>query len=142
MGSKSNPKTYGHFTIYDNASIQIVSKTWQVSRDAWWRWPSAEHENRLRDESMREGQRVIEFAANKVEHASEAQSQTADVIQTIYRHVGWTVEIRWMDDAAADPVNKAMAMSGRGVALIDGAPVRGRFVPDVSHDHLAVTACL
>ena len=25
MGGKSNPKTYGHFTNYDNASIQIVS---------------------------------------------------------------------------------------------------------------------
>jgi hypothetical protein len=91
-----------------------ITKTWQVSRDAWWRWPSGEHENRLRDESMREGQRVIEFAANKAEHSREAQSQTSEVIQTIYRHVGWTVEIRWTDDAAADPIKNAMVASGSG----------------------------
>jgi Protein of unknown function (DUF4230) len=119
-----------------------ITKTWQVSRDAWSRWPSGEHENRLRDESMREGQRVIEFAANKVEHSRDAQSQTAEVIQTIYRHVGWTVEIRWTDDAADNPVKSAMVTSGSGAALIDGAPLRSRYVPDVSHDHLAVTTCL
>jgi hypothetical protein len=112
-----------------------VTKTWQVSRDAWWRSPSGEHENRLRDESMREGQRVIKFAVNKEEHSREAQSQSADVIQTIYRHVGWTVEIRWTDDAAADPVKSAMVTYGSGAALADGAPLRSRFVPDVSNDH-------
>jgi hypothetical protein len=91
-----------------------ITKTWQVARDAWWRWPSGEHENRLRDESMREGQRVIEFAANKEEHSREAQSQTAEVIQTIFRHVGWTVEIRWAEDAAATPVKNSMVTSGIG----------------------------
>jgi hypothetical protein len=65
---------------------------------------------------MREGQRVIEFAANNAEHSREAQSQTGEVIQTIYRHVGWTVDIRWTDDAAANPIKNAMVISGSGAA--------------------------
>jgi len=97
-----------------------ITKTWQVSRDAWWRWPSAEHENQLRDEAMREGQRLIEFAANKAEHAREAQSQTAEVIETIYQHVGWTVEIRW-----TDPVTNALVVSGSGAARTDGYTAMG-----------------
>src|SRR5450755_1024464 len=74
-----------------------LTRTWDVARDAWWRLPSGECENRLRDESMRQGQHTIEFAANKAEYVREAQTQTAEAIQAMYRHVGWNVTVVWKD---------------------------------------------
>jgi hypothetical protein len=82
-----------------------LTRTWDVARDAWWRLPSGERENRLRDESMRQGQHTIEFAANKAEYVREAQTQTAEAIQALYRHVGWCVIIVWKKKSAEPPGN-------------------------------------
>jgi hypothetical protein len=81
-----------------------LTKTWDVARDAWWRLPSGECENRLRDESMRQGQHTIEFAANKAENVREAQTQTADAIRALYQHVGWNIAVVWKEESAEPQV--------------------------------------
>lgn len=72
-----------------------LTQTWEVSRDSWWRLPSGDRESRLRDESMLEAQRVVEFAANKPEHLREAETHAASLIRSMYQHVGWDVTIVW-----------------------------------------------
>ena len=52
---------------------------------------------------MRQGQHTIEFAANKAEYVREAQTQTAEAIQALYRHVGWCVIIVWKEKSAEPP---------------------------------------
>ena len=89
-----------------------LTRTWDVARDAWWRLPSGECENRLRDESMRQGQHTIEFAANKAEYVREAQTQTAEAIRTMYRHVGWNVTVVWKEESVEPQVKGELLTSG------------------------------
>jgi Protein of unknown function (DUF4230) len=91
-----------------------LTRTWDVARDAWWRLPSGECENRLRDESMRQGQHTIEFAANKAEYVREAQTQTAEAIRTMYRHVGWNVTVVWKEESVKSRV-KGELLSSRSM---------------------------
>ena len=89
-----------------------LTRTWDVSRDAWWRLPSGECENLLRDESMRQGQHTMEFAANKAEYVREAQTQTAAAIQTMYRHVGWNVTLVWKEESVKPQAKDELLSSG------------------------------
>jgi hypothetical protein len=89
-----------------------LTRTWDVARDAWWRLPSGKRENRLRDESMRQGQHAMEFAANKAEYVREAQTQTAAAIQTMYRHVGWNVTVVWTEEHVEHQATGGLPTSG------------------------------
>ncbi len=61
---------------------------------------------------MRQGQHTIEFAANKAEYVREAQTQTAEAIQTMYRHVGWNVIVVWKEKSVEPPGNCELLTSG------------------------------
>ena len=61
---------------------------------------------------MRQGQHTIEFAANKAEYVREAQTQTAEAIQALYRHVGWNVTFVWKDQSVEPEVKGELLTSG------------------------------
>ena len=89
-----------------------LTRTWDVARDAWWRLPSGKCENRLRDESLRQGQHAIELAASKAEYVREAQTQTAEAIQMMYQDVGWDVDIIWQEESVVSEATGELLTSG------------------------------
>ena len=57
---------------------------------------------------------MMEFAADKADNVREAQTQTADVIKTMYRHVGWDVTIVWKNEPVeADVKNQTLASNAK-----------------------------
>jgi len=89
-----------------------LTKTWDVARDAWWRLPSGQRENQLRDESLQQGQHAIELAASKAENVRAAQTQTAEVIREMYQHVGWDVTVVWQEESVEPQVTGELLTSG------------------------------
>jgi hypothetical protein len=71
------------------------SKTWDVSRTTWI--PFIGDEGPLRDEAMRQAQRLVEFAARGHKSFGESRRHAELVIKQLYGPVGWDVRVLWND---------------------------------------------
>jgi hypothetical protein len=61
---------------------------------------------------LAQGQHTIEFAANKAEYVREAQTQTAEAIRALYRHVGWDINVVWKEEHVGPQVTGEPLNSG------------------------------
>ena len=77
------------------------AKTWEVRRTSWVPWTG--DPDRLRDEVMREAQRLVAQVAASNENIGHAKMATEAILQAFYQEVGWQVRVTWTN-AAGHPV--------------------------------------
>ncbi|MEM9186711.1 MAG: DUF4230 domain-containing protein [Planctomycetota bacterium] len=73
--------------------------TYAVERTTWI--PGTGDQSRLRDESMKEAQGLIERAASRDEYTSVARQNTELLLEKMYGLVEWDVEIDWSSGVGA-----------------------------------------
>jgi len=71
------------------------TRTWEVRRTTWVPWSG--DQDRLRDEVMREAQRLVAHAAASGDNISRTEQAVEAVIQAFYQEVGWRVRVVWSD---------------------------------------------
>jgi len=71
------------------------TRTWEVRRTTWVPWRG--DQDRLRDEVMREAQRLVAHAAASGDNIARTEQAVEAVIQAFYQEVGWQVRIVWSD---------------------------------------------
>jgi len=71
------------------------TRTWEVRRTTWVPWSG--DQDRLRDEVMREAQRLVAHAAASGENTVRAEQAVEAVIQAFYQEVDWQVRVVWSD---------------------------------------------
>jgi hypothetical protein len=69
------------------------TRTWDVKRYSWLPWRG--DQDQLRDEVMREAQRLVEHAAGSEEFMNDAKGHAALVVEKVYSLVGWNVNVQW-----------------------------------------------
>jgi hypothetical protein len=83
--------------------------TWDVQQRIWVISSLLENSDALRDDAMRQAQRLIQHAANSKENIELARTHAVEVIRNLYREVGWDVEILWTDQASATAIPATVA---------------------------------
>lgn len=53
--------------------------------------------DKLRDQVMREAQRLVAQAARSDEYLSQSKTAAEAIIAEVYCEVGWSVEVRWAE---------------------------------------------
>lgn len=71
------------------------SKKWDIKKTTWI--PFAGDQDALRDAAMMHAQRLIYDAASREEYRAAAREMAARMLEKIYGHVGWTVNVEWSD---------------------------------------------
>jgi Protein of unknown function (DUF4230) len=79
------------------------TRTWDVKRYSWLPWRG--DQDQLRDEVMREAQRLVEHAAGSKEFMDDAKGHAALVVEKVYSLVGWSVNVQW--ESANGPAEPA-----------------------------------
>lgn len=69
------------------------TRTWSVERLTWIPWKG--DPDYLRDEAMRQAQRVIQRVTGSEENVDAAKKSAERLIREIYRMVGWEVAVEW-----------------------------------------------
>jgi hypothetical protein len=69
------------------------TQTWQVRKTAWMPWSG--DGDKLRDQVMREAQKLIAQAAGSREYIDQSKSAAEAIIAAFYSEVGWSVDVRW-----------------------------------------------
>jgi len=75
------------------------TQTWQVRKTAWLPWSG--DGDKLRDQVMREAQKLIAHAAGSQEYISQSKSAAATIIETLYAEIGWSVTVRWATQSSS-----------------------------------------
>jgi hypothetical protein len=70
------------------------TRTWSVEKTTWIPWVG--DPDRIRDQAMRQAQRVIHKTAGSEENLQAAKKSAEKVIREIYRMVGWEVTVDWV----------------------------------------------
>jgi hypothetical protein len=74
------------------------TQTWQVRKTAWMPWSG--DGDKLRDQVMREAQKLIAEAASSREYIDQSKSAAAAIIEAFYAEVGWQVSVEWTSPTA------------------------------------------
>jgi hypothetical protein len=69
------------------------TRTWQVRKTAWMPWSG--DGDKLRDEVMREAQRLVAKVAASEEYLNQSKTATEAIIAEFYAEIGWSVTVRW-----------------------------------------------
>jgi len=69
------------------------TQTWSVEKTSWV--PFTGNPDGLRDEAMRQAQKLVEFAARSDENLEHARNCAESVIRDVYRMVDWQVTVEW-----------------------------------------------
>ena len=77
------------------------TRTWEVRKTSWVLWQG--DQDKLRDEVMREAQRLVAHAAGTNENLGHAKAATEVILQGFYREVGWQVHVTWAVSPACQP---------------------------------------
>jgi hypothetical protein len=74
------------------------TRTWEVRKTTWVPWGG--DPDSLRDNVMRQGQRLVAAAAGSPENLAHAKMVAEAILRGFYEEVGWQVRIVWRDPAA------------------------------------------
>ena len=69
------------------------TRTWEVRKTTWVPWSG--DPDKLRDEVMRETQRLVAYAAGSSDNLGQAKAAAEAVICGFYQEVGWQVNVNW-----------------------------------------------
>ena len=69
------------------------TQTWQVRKTAWLPWSG--DGDKLRDQVMREAQKLVAQAASSEEYISQSKGAADAIIAAFYAEVGWSVLVEW-----------------------------------------------
>jgi hypothetical protein len=72
------------------------TKTWDVRKQGWKSVLGfGGDQDKMRDEAMREAQKLVETVAHKPENIEYAKTHAEASIKTFYELVGWRVDVKW-----------------------------------------------
>ena len=71
------------------------TQTWQVRKTAWMPWSG--DGDKLRDQVMREAQKLVAQAAASGEYIAQSKTAAEAIIAAFFAELGWSVEVRWAD---------------------------------------------
>jgi len=69
------------------------TRTWEVKKTSWIPWKS--DQDVLRDQVMREAQKLVAHAAASEENIRQAKTATESILRALYEEVGWQVCVIW-----------------------------------------------
>ena len=87
------------------------TRTWEVRRTAWVPWNA--DADKLRDNVMREAQKLVADAAASGEYVGQAKAAAETMLCAFYREVGWQVQVTWASRTAA--ASKTKESQGKSV---------------------------
>jgi hypothetical protein len=67
------------------------TRTWEVRKTTWVPWRG--DQDKLRDDVMREAQRLVAYAAASAENLGHAKMGTEAILKAFYQEVGWNAHI-------------------------------------------------
>jgi hypothetical protein len=81
------------------------TQTWQVRKTAWMPWSG--DGDKLRDQVMREAQKLVARAARSDEYTSQSKGAAEAIIAAFFAELGWNVEVRWAEGSDATVATEA-----------------------------------
>ena len=75
------------------------SRTWEVKSTAWIPWQA--DQDRLRDEVMRQAQRLVTQAAGSKENIEQAKRSAEVIIGAFFEQLGWDVKVVFQETPVA-----------------------------------------
>lgn len=72
------------------------TQTWDVEKTTWMPWVAGD-EDKLRDEAMREAQRMVSSAAGDKDNIDQARIQAELMLENMYQPIDWKVDVEWQD---------------------------------------------
>src|SRR5207253_5833622 len=73
------------------------TKTWSVQKTSWVPWKG--DPDGMRDEAMRQAQKVIAGAAGSQENIALAKQSSEKLIASVYGAIEWAVQFEWADNS-------------------------------------------
>jgi hypothetical protein len=83
------------------------TRTWSVERVAWLPWNA--DQDALRDAVYAEGQKLVAHTAASPENIKTAKMTAETILKSLYAEVGWTLVVKWPNEAADSPKTAMVA---------------------------------
>jgi len=71
------------------------SRTWSVEKTTWMPW--AGDPDQLRDEAMRQAQRLIQSSSGSIENLQLAKQSAVAIVEAMFGLVDWRITVAWAE---------------------------------------------